>query len=595
MNFQPSERTNFLSNEAETSAPDEIASAETTEQDATAPLRFAVDALPVLIAYVDADMRYLFNNRTYTEWIGRPHTQLTGRNMREVIGDPVFEAVKPNIDQALAGEPSTYEQELTWPDGRTRFTRGAYVPNVDANGQVLGFAILAMDLTDHRRMERHLVESQQRFKSLFDYHPDAIYSFDLNGNFVSANGACARLTGYSVPELLNMSFASLLVPEDLERVRGLFAAVAEGEPQHYETAIVHKLGVRVAIYVTKIPLVVNGVVIGVYGIAEDITDRKATEQALRQSETRKAAMLDVAIDCIVTIDSEGTILEFNPAAEKTFGYLREDVLGRSMPELIIPTALRGARPDEFIRSLAAGEDRIAGRRLELVGTRRDGSEFPVEISIIPIAVAGQTIFTAYLRDISQRKNAEAEEKRLRLEVEAGALRQRIFLREILASVTEGKLRLLDTPADLPEPLPLNLASVPLVASSDLRLLRNAAKEAAMDLDFSDLRWQNLITAVSEAAMNAIVHAGGGASRVRGDGAATVQVWIEDHGSGILMENLPKATLERGWTTAGTLGHGFWLMLQTVDRMYLLTGPTGTTIVLEQDHVPPPPVWAVDGM
>ncbi|BDI34417.1 hypothetical protein CCAX7_64680 [Capsulimonas corticalis] len=582
-----------MSNEFELILTNRHAGIEAGVQDSEAALRFAADALPVLIAYVDSEMRYRFNNQTYTTWIGRPHTELVGRHMREVLGDQVFDAVKPTIDQALAGAPSAYEQELTWPDGQTRFTRGSYMPNIGPNGEVLGFAILAMDLTDHRVTEQDLAESRQRFKSLFDYHPDAIFSLDLNGKFLSANHSCELLTGYHVSELLEMSCAELIAPDDLARTLSHLAAAAEGPPQHYEVSIVHKVGVRVAIYVTNVPLVVNGAVIGVYGIAEDISDRKATEQALKQSEMRKAAILDVAIDCIITVDASGTIVEFNPAAEQAFGFRRQDVLGRSMPELIAPPSHASGEGVE--RYLVVSDGGIAGRQLELLGRRKDRSEFPVEVSIIPVAIDGETIFTAYLRDITQRKSAEAAESRLRREVEAAELRQRVFLRDILASVTEGKLRLIDHPHELPESFPITFANVPLIASSDMRLLRNATKEAAIALGFSDLRWQNLITAVSEAAMNAIVHAGGGAARVCGDGAETVQVWIEDKGAGILMENLPKATLERGWTTAGSLGHGFWLMLQTVDRMYLLTGPTGTTIVLEQDRTPPPPAWAVDAM
>ena len=94
-------------------------------------------------------------------------------------------------------------------------------------------------------------------------------------------------------------------------------------------------------------------------------------------------------------------------------------------------------------------------------------------------------------------------------------------------------------------------------------------------------------------MNAIGHAGGGAVRVCADGSNTVQVWIEDQGHGIRMEHLPRATLERGFTTAGSLGHGFWLMLRTIDRLYLLTGPSGTIVVLEQYRATPLPDWPAD--
>ncbi len=171
--------------------------------------------------------------------------------------------------------------------------------------------------------------------------------------------------------------------------------------------------------------------------------------------------------------------------------------------------------------------------------------------------------------------------------------QRGFLRDVLASVTEGKLHLCDTEGDLP-PRHGSLWGTPLYLHADtgLSALRRRATEAAETAHFSPERIADLITAVNEAGMNAIVHAGAGTVHVSLDAVAgLVQVWVEDTGSGITMENLPRATLSRGFTTAGTLGHGLKLMLQTTDRLWLLTGPTGTTVVLEQDRTPPPPLWA----
>jgi anti-sigma regulatory factor (Ser/Thr protein kinase) len=104
------------------------------------------------------------------------------------------------------------------------------------------------------------------------------------------------------------------------------------------------------------------------------------------------------------------------------------------------------------------------------------------------------------------------------------------------------------------------------------------------------RWQDLMTAVSEAGMNAVVHAGGGVARVCDGSHGTVQVWIEDRGTGITVHTLHRATLERGFTTAGTLGHGFWLMLKTADRIWFLTGEAGTTVVIEMDRAQPEPQW-----
>ena len=109
--------------------------------------------------------------------------------------------------------------------------------------------------------------------------------------------------------------------------------------------------------------------------------------------------------------------------------------------------------------------------------------------------------------------------------------------------------------------------------------------------FPSDRMNDLITATSEAGMNAVVHAGGGTGTVRIDPrSGVVQVWVEDHGGGIDMGNLPLATLDRGYTTAGTLGHGFKMVLNTVDAVWLLTGRGGTTVVIAQGQEIKGPRW-----
>ena len=169
--------------------------------------------------------------------------------------------------------------------------------------------------------------------------------------------------------------------------------------------------------------------------------------------------------------------------------------------------------------------------------------------------------------------------------------QRHFLRDVLAAVTEGKMDLCDGPEGLPThgETPWG-GPILLTPQGGLSHLRHAALEAAEACRLPDVRVQDLVTAANEAGMNAIVHAGAGTARVF-FGEGTVQVWVEDVGTGITMENLPRAALTRGFTTAGTLGHGLKMMLQTVDRLWLLTGPSGTTVVLEQDRLPPEPLWA----
>jgi PAS domain S-box-containing protein len=154
-------------------------------------------------------------------------------------------------------------------------------------------------------------------------------------------------------------------------------------------------------------------------------ERIEAEGALRESEARNRAILEAALDCVITMDARGRIVEFNPAAERTFGYRRQDVLGQVMSDLIIPPSLRPQHERGLARYLATGEGPILGNHIELTGLRADGSEFPVEVTITRVDMPGSPVFTGYIRDITQRKRVQEElvrgRERLRLALEAGRL------------------------------------------------------------------------------------------------------------------------------------------------------------------------------
>jgi len=155
--------------------------------------------------------------------------------------------------------------------------------------------------------------------------------------------------------------------------------------------------------------------------------RRRAEREVRESDERKRAILDAALDCIVTIDHRGRVLEFNPAAERTFGRRAADAIGRELAELIVPPSLRERHRAGLARYVETGESRVLGHRLEITGMRGDGSEFPVELAITRINLPGPPRFTGYLRDISDRKRAEAELRasRARIVEAADAERRRL--------------------------------------------------------------------------------------------------------------------------------------------------------------------------
>lgn len=155
--------------------------------------------------------------------------------------------------------------------------------------------------------------------------------------------------------------------------------------------------------------------------------RRRAEEAVRGREALTGAILGAALDAVITMDAEGGIVEFNPAAERMFGYSAEEVVGEDMAELVVPPSLREPHRQGLARYLETGQSVYLDRRVELIGMRSDGSVFPVELTITRIELPGPPAFTGFIRDITERKDAEEELKasRARLVETAAAERQRL--------------------------------------------------------------------------------------------------------------------------------------------------------------------------
>ena len=166
--------------------------------------------------------------------------------------------------------------------------------------------------------------------------------------------------------------------------------------------------------------------------------------------------------------------------------------------------------------------------------------------------------------------------------QAALRQQQEWLRDILDSATGGVLKLCRTEADLPAPLSDTPLAVEVIEEKQLRQVRQSVQRLTRQAEFDRERAGEMLTAVHEATMNALHH--GGSVRVRAYASeATVQVWIEDKGSGISLDKLPLSTLKQGYSTAGTAGQGWFLVLSFVDRADLLTGPEGTCLVLTMNR------------
>ena len=312
----------------------------------------------------------------------------------------------------------------------------------------------------------------------------------------------------------------------------------------------------------------------------DISARKNAQEALKCSEERYRTLVDATAEIVWTNSPDGEMTGLNAAWSAFTGQSEAQYRGYGWAQAV--------HPDDAQPTINAWRQAVAARRpflFEHRVRRHDGVYRTFAVRAVAVLEEDGSIreWVGVHTDVTERRAMEAAR-------EALLAQQGVFLRDVLSSVTEGKLLLSTSPAHLPPPLPPVGDPILLTREGGLRDLRLRTQEAAANNGHPEERQFDLMTAASEAGMNAILHGGGGTGHVSMGADGTIQVRVEDNGAGIAMENLPRATLSRGFSTKATLGHGLKMMLETADRLYLLTGPTGTTVVLEQQRDKPLPAW-----
>ena len=267
------------------------------------------------------------------------------------------------------------------------------------------------DITERKRAETALRESEQRLNFSLHMSHTGGWDLDLVDHTAYRTLEHDRIFGYEelLPEWTYEMFLEHVFPEDRAEVDRRFrAATAVQGDWSFECRIRRRDGeVRWIFAAGGHQRDAAGQAWRVAGIVQDITERKQAEEALRQSEERKAAIFASALDALVTIDQTGTVEEWNPAAERIFGYRREEAVGRELAGMIIPPRLREAHRQGMARVLSGGESHVLRRLLEMPALRADGTEFPVELFITPIQKE-PPLFTGFIRDITGRRRLEEQ-------------------------------------------------------------------------------------------------------------------------------------------------------------------------------------------
>jgi PAS domain S-box-containing protein len=256
-------------------------------------------------------------------------------------------------------------------------------------------------------------QARSRLAAIVECSSDAIIGKTLDGIITDWNQAAERIFGYSAIEAVGQPI-SLIIPEDrLAEEETILQRIAAGERvNHFETIRCTKDGRLIPVSLTISPILDDsGVIIGASKIAKDITQQRQIHQELMDSEARYRAILENAVDAIITISDDGTISSFNPAAVKMFGYQVQEVVGKNV-NLLMPQPFSDQHDRYLDEYLKTGSKKVIGIGREITGRRKDGTLFFAELAVSETYIANRRTFTGIVRDISERKRAQLDSERL---------------------------------------------------------------------------------------------------------------------------------------------------------------------------------------
>ncbi|HEX2243233.1 MAG TPA: PAS domain S-box protein, partial [Gammaproteobacteria bacterium] len=352
---------------------------------------------------------------------GYTANEIIGRHFSCFYTPEARAADHPRHVLEVATREGRYEEE-GWrmrKDG-TQFLANVIITAVyDTQGRLRGFTKVTYDVTERRATETALRESEERLRLLVEGVRDyAIFMLDAQGRVQSWNAGAERITGYTADETIGKPFFSFHTSEiqtNGHTTRELEIAKRQGRYEE-EGWRIRKDGSRFIAHMLVTALRdAEGHLRGFANITRDITERKESE-ALRNSEAQLRLIIDSALDAVVVINEQGVITNWNPQAEAVFGWSCDEAINAVLADLVIPQEYREAHCQGLAHFLASGEGPLLNKRLELVALHKEGRTFPIELTIAPMRLSDHYEFSAFIRDITDRKIAVKrlleQEKRL---------------------------------------------------------------------------------------------------------------------------------------------------------------------------------------
>ena len=367
-----------------------------------------MDHAPAMVAYVDADLHYVRVNARYRELFGCP---VEGRPVAEVMGRQ-YERVRHELQAALKGEKRNFELPMTL-RGEERMLEATYIPDFDGEGLVRGLMVYAFDVTERWRTQRALEQSEERLRlALSATNGVGIWNWDIEGDVVVADKGFAQL--FELPAEVAAKgmprevFAAQVHPADVDVVRVSLERALSGEHEFSTEYRVKQSdgSVRWVMAVGRCVRSEAGDPLRLHGLTLDITERKAKEEALRESQAKLHSIYDTSLQYAGLLDATGVLLDANRASLEFTEMLREDVVGKNFWEC--PWFIYTPGAPEMVRGAVKLAGQGKGMKTELPLLKPNGEMVTFAFSLTPVFGAdGKVQFIVPEgRDISDLKKAQ---------------------------------------------------------------------------------------------------------------------------------------------------------------------------------------------
>ena len=422
--------------------------------------RRLIDILPDAVCLIHPKGRLLAVNSQAVAMLGYASTEeLLHKTVFDLTPPEEHEGIQTDFVIALkAGIIRNIEYAMLKKDGTHFRVELSATVSLGINNEPAGLLSVVRDITERKQAQEALRASEERFRQLADHIREVFWMSNADkSRIIYVSPAYEEIWGQTCDSLYAAprNWTDAIHPDDRKRVvENTLTKQATGEYDEIYRVIRPDGSIR---WVQDRAFPIRDAAGNVYrivGIADDITKRKQAWDALGESEARKRAIMQAALDGIITINHEGRMIELNAAAEKIFAHSRSKLIGENVLE-VVPQSFRVWFQNGLTNCFAGDKGPTQGSRIEMPALRADGSRFSAEFTITRIRLTGPPMFTIYIRDITQHKRAEAELRSLpqriikAQEAERSRIAQELHdgINQLIASV---KMRLHKVEGSLPD-------------------------------------------------------------------------------------------------------------------------------------------------